>query len=239
VELTQAQKREFAQERARLETERATNLAHRLEQFTTAELWEELHRRMNDENRQWWRNRGIPDEWQNYLELGYMVSKQLADGITTPAYTIPYLRPGYTAVTMQYRLVNPPDPKDKYRFEAGLPAAYYMVTPTQEIGARVVICEGAIKGIVTAVYGGLAEDVSVISVPGKTSWAGVVEAVKNCEKVWIILDPDGEREAMKLAGEIGKQSRVVRVPGKIDDMLLDGSLGKDALKNTFRTAKRL
>lgn len=235
--LTDQEKREFAEERARMEAARRAEIDKRLKDFTAAEIYAAYHRRMGADNRLWWRNRGITDDWQDYLELGYTPDKPLSDGARSPAYTIPYLRPGHEVVTMQYRLTNPPDPKDKYRFERGLPAAWYWVNWSDPLSDEVVICEGAIKAMVTKIRGGLREDVSTFAVPGKNSWAGITHQVQDCGRVWIILDPDGEQEARKLAGTIGKAARVVRLHAKIDDMILSG-FDAEALKAAFRYARK-
>lgn len=240
-ELTPEQKREYTQRRAEAEQQRQAETKRRLAEFTTAELWAELHRRMSEDNREWWRRRGVPDEWQDYLQLGYIPDKpyKFNDQLYhSPAYTIPYLRDS-APVTMQYRLVSPAEPGDKYRFEAGLPAAWYNTTPTEPLGDEVVICEGAIKAMATRVMGGLKDAVSVLAVPAKRSWAGIAEAVQNCGRVWIVLDPDGTRDARDLAGEIGKAARVVLLPKKIDDALVSGELSQAELALYFRYSARL
>jgi hypothetical protein len=117
--------------------------------------------------------------------------------------------------------------------------------PTKPIGEWAVICEGAIKSIVTYLRGDLGDQVSVLAIPAKGVHADIVEAVQHCKRVWIVLDPDcwkkpanagdGWQPApVKLADEIGSAARVVRLPGKIDDMFLDGfraAAWKRALKD--------
>jgi len=143
-------------------------------------------------------------------------------------------------VTMQYRLTNPPDPGDKYRFESGIGAAWYTAEPSLPIQDECVICEGAIKAMVTKIYGGLRSDVSVLAVPGSLSWAGVVEHVSQCGRAWIVLDPDhnGDKKAEKMAAEIGPAARIVSIPDKIDDAILAG-MSQDELKKYFRYARRV
>lgn len=235
--LTDQEKREFAEERARMEAARRAEIDRRLKDFTAAEIYAAYNRRMTDDNREWWRRRGISDRWQDYLKLGYTPDKPLGNGAHSPAYTIPYLRPGKEAVTMQYRLTDPPNPNDKYRFESGLPAAWYWVNYSVPMCDEAIICEGAIKAAVTAIRGGVRENVSVLAVPSKNSWAGIQQQVKDCGRVWIVLDPDGTAEAHKLAGTIGKAARVVRLHAKIDDMLL-GGFDPEGLKAAFRYARK-
>ena len=242
VPLTPEQRQEYAKEKTRIEQERKEFAAKALQRITTDELWSELNKRMSGENKAWWTKRGVPEEWQAYLSLGYMADKVIKAGDVlhhTPAYSIPYMRDTGQPITMQYRLVNPIDPKDKYRFEYGLPAAFYMTEPYDAPGDQVVICEGAIKAIVTKVFGGMRSDVKVLAVPSKSTWCNVTEFVKSCGRVWIILDPDGTREALSLARKIGKAAKVIQLPMKIDDALNSGALTQAGLKNYFISARRI
>ena len=156
------EQRKAAQERA-AEQERIREQHRRemLAKFTTAELWQELNRRLSAEHRAQWEAWGVPVEWQDYLELGYTPNKQYRDDTgdlrQSAAYTIPYFHYDETAPqsrkfeTMQYRLFDAPNPNDRYRFEYGLQATYYQTVPNEPIGDEAVICEGAKKGIVTRV----------------------------------------------------------------------------------------
>lgn len=215
----------------------------KLAQFTTSELWQELHRRLSAEHRRQWEAWGIPEDWQDYLELGFTPDKMYRDGNGelqhTPAYTIPYFhyapdKPQFK--TLQYRLFNAQNPNDRYRFEYGLPADYYMTTPTDPIGDQVVICEGAKKGIVTRIN---LTDHTVLAVPAKGTWAGIIEAIKSCGCVYVILDPDAKVQAVKLARSIGPQARIVRLPVKIDDAVIDYGMERSAFQNMLRQAWRV
>ena len=241
--MSEAQRQEYARQRQQQEAQQALERAAKLKEFTTQELWAELNRRMNEDNRQWWIDRGINQEWQDYLSLGYTGDKSYRVGdliYHSPAYTIPYLRYNAKPATMQYRLTEPVNPGDKYRFEPGLPATWYTTEPAIPLTDGVIICEGAIKAIVTKMYMTVETNFSVLAVPSKNSWAGIAEVVKDCGRVWIVLDPDGQKEANKLALEIGKAARIVDLPGKVDDMInaneLDVTLFDYALK-TARTPR--
>jgi hypothetical protein len=236
--MTDAQRQAYALQHQE-ETKRAEAARiSRLKEFTTAELWAELNRRMSEENHRWWKQRGIDNDWQNYLQLGYTDDKVYKVGdllYHSPAYTIPYLRQD-KPVTMQYRLTDPQDPADKYRFENGLPAAWYTTEPNQKLADQVIICEGAIKAIVTKMY--MTHDLacSVLAVPSKNSWAGIVEHVKDCGRVWVVLDPDGQKLANKLGAEIGRNARVINLPGKIDDMINADELDENSFAYALKTA---
>ena len=235
----EAKRIEWERQRAALATQRQQVLDRKLARFTTEEIWDALARRMTADNRTWWESQGVPQDWQDYLKLGYTPDKIFNhDGqqMTSPAYTIPYFHESWAFVTMQYRLTNPPNPNDKYRFESGLGAPYYMTRPDVPIGEQAIICEGAKKAIVTTAY--TETTATVLAVPSKSGWraSGILGAVKDCGRVWVILDPDAERNAYELAEAIGQAARVVTLPVKVDDGLLHYGLDKDALRMAMRQA---
>jgi len=238
----EAKRIEWERQRAALATQRQQVLDRKLARFTTEEIWDALARRMTADNRTWWESQGVPQDWQDYLKLGYTPDKIFNhDGqqMTSPAYTIPYFHESWAFVTMQYRLTNPPNPNDKYRFESGLGAPYYMTRPDVPIGEQAIICEGAKKAIVTTAY--TETTATVLAVPSKSGWraSGILGAVKDCGRVWVILDPDAERNAYELAEAIGQAARVVTLPVKVDDGLLHYGLDKDALRMAMRQAVKV
>lgn len=248
------QQAQIARQQARMEQEkaRANKLDALLAEFTHDEIWAAFNRRMQADHVAWWEAQGIPQEWQSYLRLGYTPDKAYYDKSGelkhSPAYTIPYFHQDFTFQNLQYRLQDPANPKDRYRFESGLKTTYYMVEPSQPIQDNVIICEGAKKGIVCRVYGDTGERVTVLAVPSKVDSGGVAEAVKDCAHVWIVLDPDSfDRPAnapldwkpspIKLAEKIGKAARVVRLPFKADDGFMMHGLTAEAWKNSLRQSR--
>lgn len=212
----------------------------RLSEFTTAELWHELNRRMADEQRQQWRMWGIPDTWQDYLELGY--TPQYSKSIPTPAFTIPYFHnttTGKQFQTMQYRLTDAPNPDDRYRFEYGLPAAWFEATPTRSPGDIAIVCEGAKKAMVLQIHTAPSEQASVYAIPSKSTTCHIADHLKDRGRVYIMLDPDAEAEAHKLAALVGKTARIVRLHVKVDDGILLHGLNKYALRAAFRWADKV
>ena len=212
----------------------------KLAEFTTQEIWEALHRRMAEEHRIWWRKNGVPNDWQDYLSLGWTPEKQYissGDGEmhSAEAYTIPYFEKGKKFVTMQYRMCGDISPADRYRFEYGLGTSYYMTTPTAPIGNNVVICEGAKKAIVTRTYVSNDRDITVLGVPSKSDFGGIAEQLKQCDKVWIVLDPDALDRAEVLAKDIGiVNSLILELPVKLDDFFLSGALTPDNFYSILR-----
>lgn len=245
---------ETAVQRQAEQEHRAKELDAILAEYSIEEIWTAYNRRLSEDNRAWWEKRGVPRDWQDYLELGYIANKTYRGKnglLSSSAYTIPYFhhRDGLRHFeTIQYRLDNPERPQDRYRFEKGLRATWYQVQPDTPIGEWAVICEGAIKAIVTAVCGDLGEAVSILAVPAKGSHAGIAETVRNCKRVWIVLDPDCYSKPStapgdwmpapeKLAKEIGKAAAIVRLPDKIDDMFLAG-FRASTWKRTLKDARR-
>lgn len=235
------------------EEKRAEERRNKLAQFSTKELWNELHDRLGQEQRKWWNKAGIPDDWQDYLKLGYTPDKIYKSNnglLHSPAYTIPYFDYGWVFRTMQYRLCNPDNPSDRYRFEADLGTSYYMTTPNRPITDEVVICEGAKKGMVVKIWGDV--KATVLSVPSKSDWrsCGILEAIKDCGRVYVIFDPDCYQQPADsnsnwypqpiwFAKEIGNNARVMECPVKIDDAFIHYGLSKSEWNMIKKQAVKL
>jgi hypothetical protein len=216
-------------EKARIAREQQNKeLEARLSQFTTKELWIELNRRMTADNRQWWAARGIHSDWQNFWKLGYRADKQ--------AYSIPYFDSTFHPVTIQYRLTHPPRPNDKYRWEYGLRSAPYITRPDMPMTGPVLICEGAIKAMVAHVTGTLGK-MQVMAVPSKSDFADIESILEKFSTVYVCLDPDAKDKARELCRNIGNRARIVDLPGKIDDLILDFGLTPHALRMALKYAR--
>jgi hypothetical protein len=230
---------QYRQQREQEQEKRDQYRRAKLAQFSTKEIWREYCERMADCHKQWWKKNGVPEDWQKYLRLGHIDQKPFKDDhdnlLTAPAYTIPYFH--YTEqhpifITMQYRL-DTDQTDQRYRFETGLGSSWYSTTPTRSILDKVVICEGAKKGIVTRIH--LADDsFSVLAVPSKSDWAGIIEQVSECGLVYIVLDPDATRQAREMKNQIGDAARVIELPEKIDDAVLQHGLNRSAWGNITR-----
>lgn len=220
------QRSEWARQQAAEQERREAYRRERLAEFSNADLLAELHRRLTDEHRRQWEAWGVPADWQDYLQIGFHPHKTYIgqDGAThhSPAFTIPYFHLGFEFKTLQYRLSDPAL-SDRYRFTHGLGTAYYMTTPSDPIGDQVLICEGAKKAMVAAVY--RPDGLTVLAVPSKSDFGGVVEAVRDCERVTVLLDPDADLQAWKLCKAIGPAARQAVLPHKLDDVLVADRAG--------------
>lgn len=215
--------------------------AARLAEFSTSELWQELHRRLDSQHREWWRTQGVPDEWQDYYQLGFKpqhTAEHDGERMTFPAYSIPKFGFDWQLRNIDYRLIGAPHEWGKYRPQAGLAPAPFLSDPDlDDFPGEVHIVEGSKKAMVCRIYMG--HPLFMIGVPSCNSWAGIVEMlqhVRDC-RVWIMLDPDAEKWALRMAQAIGKNARAIFLPDKPDDLVLKGMLYHGRLESLKRTAR--
>jgi hypothetical protein len=204
--------------------------------------WERYHDYLTGhaEARKLWRERGIPDDFQNYWQLGYREMYTLttpAGRWKTPTITMPIFGPGWELVNIRHRLLNPYNPKDKYRPElSGLGTSPFMTDPDAGFDAEnILVVEGEIKSMVTYITLDT-EKYQVIGIPGKTSFKKIIESLTG-KNVVICFDPDANKEAEDAARLVG--GRMFSMPIKIDDAILAGALNKKMMIRMFSSARRV
>jgi hypothetical protein len=235
-----AEQETWRREREQTEQRRKAEAEKALENLRQEKSWLQYVEMMDASARAWWEKQGIPGEWQDHLQLGYTPRRAYwgpnEELRYSPAYTVPYFHTDFQFMTLQYRLSDATDPSQRYRFEHGLGTSYYQAEPGAPIGERVIICEGAKKAMVLHIRGGQ-DDLTVLAIPSKGGFAGVVEAVADRDRVYILLDPDAGAQARKLAGAIGPAARVVDLPVKIDDGIMQYGLTPARLADALRYAR--
>ena len=199
---------------------------------------------MEERHREWWREQGIPDDWQDYYRLGYKPehkSEHNGEFITTPAYSIPKFELDWKLINIDYRLVDAPPEWGKYRPQAGLPPAPFLADPDwAELPDELHIVEGSKKAMVSRIYLGSVDPLYFIGVPSCNSWAGIVDRIKDTgRRVYITLDPGAEIWAQRMAKAIGGDTRLIILPDKIDDLVLRDLLDYDRWQALKRTARRV
>ena len=226
-EIPQAQRDVWKREREDQERRDNEQRRQKLAQFSTRELWLELHERLTEENYRWYESQGIPRDWVNFYKLGYMEEKQFkhqGETLTSPAYTFPKYDLDWVVTNTDYRLTNFPENAGKYRMQGGIPASTFCSRPDMsEMADQVFIIEGTKKAIVTMIEASAVDGElhQYWAVPSCNSWAGIVDRVKDkVGRAWILMDPDADIYAWKMAREIGKAARVVELPTKPDDAWL-------------------
>lgn len=191
-----------------------------------------------------WMAAGIPREWQYIWQVGYSADyrywdSKLKQEAHSPSMTIPMFSAGWKCGNIRHRLLQPINPVDKYRPEySGIPAEPFVSDPDMALGqgSELIICEGEKKAMVT--YLTLDRPgVQVIGIPGKT-YRGVEKYGADVEQVYICLDPDAQHEANIMAGLFGDRARVIDLPYKIDDLVVQYGMDKFDIQNLLRTARR-
>ena len=216
-----------------------------IERWRKSQPWQQYHDNAPGWARAEWETQGIPREWQAFWRLGatdeFNYTSNDGGRYTTPTLTIPVFAPKYESVTtVRHRLLKPHDPGDKYRPDmVGLGSHPFLADPDLGYDAAdfTIITEGEKKAAVTF----LTYDrplVQVIGVPGKGVWRDVAERLRG-QDVYIVLDPDAEQQARKMAHDLGG-ARVVTFHHKIDDAIVKHRLDRkwiDGLLNTGRLVK--
>lgn len=207
-----------------------------------ARSWETYHEYLEDhpDLRRQWDMRGIPEGMQNWWQLGYRASYKIhtkGGWWGTPTITIPIFEPAWNCINVRHRLLNPYSPNDKYRPErAGLGASPFIADP--DVGydcERVLVVEGEIKSMVTWLT---MDDpgIQVVGIPGKGQFGKVAELIKG-RTVYICFDPDATDQAEKAARLV--DGRVIRLPEKIDDLIIKYGLGKGWALSLLKTARKV
>ena len=221
-------------ERSRLMLAERERQRTKIERLNDSHYWKGYHDALDDTRRKLWREAGIPDSQQDWWELGFNPEYRAKD-FTSPALTIPFFHEN-KCVNMQSRLLNPPNPKDKYRFMYGLPAPLYFPDKDALPSGSCLIVEGAKKAMVMYLHLGHMVD-SVVGLPSKHFNERFLIKLSECDGVYVMLDPDAEEQAIKVCQLIGGRARLVTIPTKPDDFIVQyGASGAD-LWNYIKCAR--
>lgn len=233
AELERIQREREAAERLEAERQQSEQAAAR-ERLAASGLDLTYHANLNiyPEARELWRKRGIPDDWQDYYKFGYCPPREWGKGAVCASLTIPFYRHipggGRDLVSLRHRLLGE-TPGGKYRPEfSGLGNQLYFPWPEESLDGEVLIVEGEIKAAVTFRYLWQGDDplrpcLNVVGVSGAAVKPALLREFENCTKIHILLDPDADQHAKTLAAALGgERCRILRMPGKIDDLLTAG-----------------
>lgn len=226
----------------------------KLAEFTTRELWLELHDRMSEEHKVWWEVQGIPREMQNFWHLGHTPNKVFLVGQekhSSPAYTIPLFHHGWKFQTMQYRLTHTFNGSGRYRPESDLGNTYFVSRPDLPADYKVaVVLEGSKKAmVVDTTINKNGEMFQCYGTPSENWWAGLDFVLGDVDRVYIVPDPsswikpknadnDWLPYPVQFARKVGDHARICRVPVKPDDMITCYGADAPTFKNLFKYAAR-
>ena len=227
-----------AEERLKAEIQRAQDALAKLQD---ARVWLRYHDQLTDEARKRWESWGIPAFYQEFWKLGFDPDRVVFSNNLewhTPTMTIPVFSPAFKeCLNVRHRLLNPPRPGDKYRPErAGLPAALFIADPDEPVMDKTLLVEGEKKAMVSFVT---ADDpfLQVVGIPGKNPSTALLTQLRDCDPVYICLDPDATRESINIASALGAaRCRIIELPDKIDDLIINHQLDKSWIKQITRQA---
>lgn len=240
----------WVEERKSLEQEKLIRIKHTIELLNREKIWLKYHDNLTPEIRKYFYKRHIDDFWIDYWQLGYNPKKIIWTGTeeyVTPAITIPVIEPvSQEVLTIRNRLLSPADPADKYRPEtSGLPSSLYYTDYDNPISKKALIVEGEFKAMTTCIELDT-PDISVVGIAGKTPNIDIFAPLASCQTVYLLLDPDayvcsGKEQIppiRRLINHFQDRARVISLPYKVDDMIIDGSLRKEDLQILISTARK-
>jgi hypothetical protein len=224
-------------ERARIELEDKQNrMEAARNELRIAEKHLIYHSGMKPWAREMWTARGIDEGMQDFWMLGSCEDFVINGDYHTPTLTIPILDEQMQLLNIKHRLIKPQKPKDKYRPETSGLGAFppLLAVPSMGYdGDLIIVVEGEIKAMVTwtRIEG---MDIQVIGVAGKNSFMKISEKLKG-KKIIVVPDPGGEKEAIELAQNV--KGKILKIPYKIDDYILECDLRGDKLQELFKQAR--
>ena len=227
-------------ERTRLANRERERVRTKIETLEENAEWRGYNRAMMEQQRQLWRDAGIDDPLQDYWELGYVENHPYTfagEKKTSPALTIPYWRQSHVR-NIQMRLLSPPTPSDKYRFQPGLPAPVYLPDKDELPKEGTVVVEGAKKAMVT--WLNLGHLYSVVGIPSKAISHKQVDALSDCDPVILALDPDANEDGTSLrnARLLGaERCLIATLPAKIDDLFVEYKATPFEIETFLKTAR--
>jgi hypothetical protein len=257
VESNDSSQAEYKLQRELERQARAAEVQAKREAFTHTNIWERYHANLTTESRAIWTSAGIEPYYQDMWKFGFTPDKpyEYQDTLLhSPALTIPYSTfingqpPSY--YTVQYRLLEPANPSDKYRFEKDLGSGLWVARPDLHPGeklTRVLLAEGAKKAAVS--YIRLRGAMQVLGAPSKNGLSAWIDVLAQFDEVYIWMDPDitekpksaksDWRPGDELLCQALTQARYVRYPKyKLDDAILKFGMTKDQLLDIMKYSSR-
>lgn len=191
------------------------------------------------------KKRGFNSEyWNNYFGFGIWEDykcRGFLDTYYAPAITMPIAFLDRVVENIKLRVTEPHHTKDRFRnlYKTGAQHVY-LPMKGDHIMNKVAIIEGEMKSCTVAMRGNLPNDVQIIASQGNGIGTRMLHAIRNCEVVYLILDPDtftpndnGVTNIMTNAKRIGyDRVQIVPTKQKVDDAILQGY----NLRNAFNMA---
>lgn len=220
-------------EQIKIESERKEAAERALELLQNERLWEIFYTQNIDYSMRLFRDWGMTESWIKYLQWGLIPDyevKSRKDGnweyYHSPAASLPVWGVGAVVQNIQLRVLNPRNEGDRYRnyYKTG---GSYLFVPLYDLPltGTALIVEGLKKA---AVVEQKLDDIGirVVGVQSKKPDPRVLDELKDCDPIYIGLDPDafvcgdksGESAVQYISRIIGKErARIIQFPCKPDD----------------------
>jgi len=236
-------KQEYLEREAVRIKKQLDDLQRSIEELRNGEAWIRYYEMDEKERIRQWERRGVPAWYQDWTYLGYDPNHHfwIGEDYFTPTLTIPVYEAGTREVlNIRHRLLNPPESGGKYRPErSGLPASLYVANPDEPLSGKTILVEGEIKAMVTWVTH--ENGAQVVGSPSKNLSKDMFEQLSDCNPIYYIPDPDVDRQTLlKAVNEFrDRDFYVIRLPEKIDDLILSASLDGRWLKKVMENARKV
>lgn len=217
-----------AEEHAQMMTARAS--------LQASDAWKEYADNLDvyPHARELWRARGLNDSWAKFYGVGYCAER---DSLTIPYWRTNAKSGKWELIGLRHRLLGDTT-TGKYRPHlAGLGNHLYYAQPMAGLFGTVLVVEGEVKAMVTyaniwsADVDPLMPNTFVVGLPGKSWKSEWIAELNEADRVAICLDPDAQKEAGRLKDALSVPSKIVTLPGKIDDLLIAGVIDSAFLMN--------
>jgi len=222
------------------EQERKRSAERALAHLREERFYERYHDQMGEVGKRYWEQRGIPQTYQMWWQLGYDPDHRFfarGEPWHTPSATIPIMGKDWAPLNVKHRLIKVPPNGGKYRYElAGQGQGLFRCNPDLDLSEHVIAVEGEIKAMVVMVTLDNA-NAKVVGLPGTNPSDDVITELAEADRVTLIMDPGARSEAWRLTGKLGRQRCRVLIPSmKVDDGILLSKMGKREIETMITTA---
>jgi hypothetical protein len=236
-------------ERLEYEKQRKAEAETAIAHLTNTHKWDEYYSWLASDYiaAQYWISAGVPDAfWWNEWKLGYDPSHTFwydtGEGWkehTTATFTIPVRDPSKRIINIKHGLINPLPDGTKYRMEYKTNTEPVFISNLEDKEfSHLIMCEGEKKSAVVFLTID-SPDIQCIGLP-KSPSPDMLQAVKT-KHIIDILDPDVKPQDIERKREEykGIDYRIIRLPEKIDDMIINSGITKENMRDMLRQARTL
>jgi len=237
-------KQEYLEREAQYIREKLEKLEAGIVELREQQLHLKYYELGGDAGKAAWEARGVPGWYQDFTYLGYDPDHTfwVGEEYHTPTLTIPVYETDGSRdlVNIRHRLLSPSNQCGKYRPErSGLPASLFAANPDQGLTGKTILVEGEIKAMVTWITSD--NGLQVVGSPSKNLSAEMFQKLSDCDPIYYIPDPDTEKSVLVKVREQFRDRALylIRLPDKIDDLILSAGLDSGWMKSILNSARKI